>query len=147
MQGAQCETRSQVSRIKPWAKGRRSTTAPSRHPPSVLYIKMVLLGIYGSLSEKQSLYDLAASLYIPKNDKLKSLTKERRAVALCTRAKPNCLQLILNQLNIPARTLELYRLFHGLTFIKIPEGYCRIVDRVLTGRSESPKFQSQLYSA
>ncbi|CAD7688380.1 unnamed protein product [Nyctereutes procyonoides] len=32
MQGAQRETRSQVSRITPWAEGRRSTTEPPRLP-------------------------------------------------------------------------------------------------------------------
>ena len=32
MQGAQCETQSQDSRIMPWAKGRRQTTAPPRDP-------------------------------------------------------------------------------------------------------------------
>ena len=32
MQGARCGTWSWVSRIMPWAKGRRSTTEPPRHP-------------------------------------------------------------------------------------------------------------------
>ena len=32
MQGARCGTRSQVSRITPWAEGRRQTAEPPRDP-------------------------------------------------------------------------------------------------------------------
>ena len=32
MQGAQCGIRSRVSRIRPWAEGRRQTAEPPRHP-------------------------------------------------------------------------------------------------------------------
>ena len=35
MQGAQRRTQSQVSRIKPWAKGRHSTAEPPRDPRTV----------------------------------------------------------------------------------------------------------------
>ena len=34
MQGAQRGIRSRVSRIAPWAKGRRQTAAPPRDPPN-----------------------------------------------------------------------------------------------------------------
>ena len=34
--GAQCETRSRVSRITPWAKGRRQTAAPPRDPQQLI---------------------------------------------------------------------------------------------------------------
>ena len=42
MQGAQRGIRSRVSRIAPWAKGRRQTTAPPRDPkgpPNFLFLK------------------------------------------------------------------------------------------------------------
>ena len=39
MQGAQCGTRSQDSRIAPWAKGRRQTAEPPRDPPDLMVFK------------------------------------------------------------------------------------------------------------
>ena len=42
MQGARCGIRSQVSRIAPWAKGRRQTAAPPRDPSHYLSNKKVL---------------------------------------------------------------------------------------------------------
>ena len=46
--GARCGIRSQVSRIVPWAKGRRQTAAPPRDPAARFSIgKCIILGSPG----------------------------------------------------------------------------------------------------
>ena len=41
MQGAPCGTRSRVSRIRPWARGRCQTAAPPRDPKATIIIAIV----------------------------------------------------------------------------------------------------------
>ena len=43
MQGARCGTRSRVSRIAPWAKGRRQTAAPPRDPYLFIFKDFIYL--------------------------------------------------------------------------------------------------------
>ena len=43
LQGAPCGTRSQVSRIAPWAKGRRETAAPPRDPSFLFLFKILFI--------------------------------------------------------------------------------------------------------
>ena len=42
--GARCGTRSQVSRIAPWAKGRRQTAKPPRDPQTSLLLTLIKSG-------------------------------------------------------------------------------------------------------
>ena len=50
-QGARCRTRSQVSRIMLWAKGRRPTTEPPRLPhPYILMLDVALVKAQGGYS-------------------------------------------------------------------------------------------------
>ena len=53
MQGAQCGTRSQDSRITPWVESRRQTTEPPGNPHVPIFFKRLYLFIHERHTERE----------------------------------------------------------------------------------------------
>uniref|UniRef100_A0A8C0JM28 Protein preY, mitochondrial n=1 Tax=Canis lupus dingo TaxID=286419 RepID=A0A8C0JM28_CANLU len=58
MQGAQCETRSQVSRIMPGAQGRRLTAEPPRHPYKQCFLSTHRSFCFSKMEDPSRAFDL-----------------------------------------------------------------------------------------